>query len=150
MRLLVRVLIVAWVITGLMATRDRIALWGNERALWADAVAQAPGKPRPWVNLGRQYALDGALGLAEDAYRRGMRAADAPGRSLDERVFGYGIGAANVALLRCKAGDVDSAVAVTAAALERRPAPTSLREVHAWLVDQQLPGHGRCLPQSSF
>ena len=146
LRLCVRVLILTWVAIAAVATRDRAALWPDERGLWADAVAQAPAKPRPWINLGRMYALDGAAGMAEDAYLRGMAAAEAGGRSVDEHVFGYGLGAANVALLRCRAGDRDGALTLAREAVKRRPAATALTEVHTWLERGTLP----CSSASSF
>ena len=152
MVLIVRGLIVIWATGCLVATHSRIARWGSEPALWADAAAHAPNKPRPWINLGRQYALSGDARAAEAAYRRGMAAADTPGRAPDERIFGYGIGAANVALLRCQDGDREGAVAVTSAALLRKPTATSLHEFHLWLTDSQpVSGRLACSPPvSSF
>lgn len=144
-----RILIVAWVVTAGVATHARIGVWtAGEAAIWASAVAEAPAKPRPWINLGRQYALDGDRPAAESAYRRGMAAADAPGRTPDERIFGYGLGAANVAILTC-AQAFDEAFALVGRALTRRPAPTALLEVQQWLQAQDSSGQ-RCSPVSSF
>ena len=54
----------AWLVT----TVGQVRLWQHERALWSVAVQRAPEKPRPLVNLGTAYALDGADLLAEATY----------------------------------------------------------------------------------
>ena len=138
-RVVIRITIGLWVVASLVATQGRIHLWSNgERGLWADAVAQAPAKPRPWVNLGRQYALDGADQLAEAAYRRAMVAADQPGRSRDEQVFGRGLAEANLALLLAGRGELAAAVALTSAAVARRTVPPSQIAVELWHIHLQL------------
>lgn len=148
-RVVIRLLLCLWMAACVIATRDRVALWAlGERALWADAVAHAPEKPRPWLNLGRQYAMDGQTALAVHAYRMAMTAATAASRAPDERVFGRGTAAVNLALLYCNAGNVEAARAITASALQHRPALRALQEVDEWLTQERAPG--QCLPPSLF
>ena len=134
----VRLLMGLWVALALLATHDRIGLWGDEPALWADAVAKAPEKPRPWINLGQQYALEGADTLAEQAFQRGLAAATATGRAEDERIHGRGIAAANIALLRCKAGDPVGARAVLDRVWTDRPISTDMRRVSTWISEHRI------------
>lgn len=56
-------------------TAARVHVWGDERALWQEAVARAPLKPRPWINLGNQFRLRGSDGLAEYCYRQAIAVA---------------------------------------------------------------------------
>ena len=123
---------VLWVVT----TAARIHVWGDERLLWSEAVAHAPDKPRPWVNLGNQYARLGAPGMATYAYEQAIRSAASPMRSADEQRIGRGIAEANLARLWFEAGDLARAVTLTAAAAERSGLD-SVRAYHAWLVFQQ-------------
>jgi hypothetical protein len=71
-------------------TAARVHVWSSERRLWTEAAQHSPLKPRPWINLAREYALDGqdalAVGLfyhaetlaikgsVEQRYARGNRA----------------------------------------------------------------------------
>lgn len=158
MRVLVRVLIVSWVAASLAATQDRARLWAlGERALWADTVGQYPEKPRPWVNLGRQYALDGDDALAADAYERALAASVQSERSMDEQIFGRGLAAANLAILRCTADhDVEAALAtvtpIMAATIDPNRTqliPTDVRKVYVWL-QQRKATDGCGAPALSF
>lgn len=101
----VSILVVVGVAWAALTTL-RLETWQDERRLWADAVQQAPTLPRPWVNLGRQYQLQGQTALAADAYRTALRLAEA--RS-DRSAWGFA--AANLALLT---HDADLAVAAKA------------------------------------
>ena len=155
MRIVIRLALVLWVAVSVTATWTRAQLWLSERALWTDAAHHAPDKPRPWVNLGKQYALDGAPALAADAYERGLTAAQKPGRSKDEQVFGVGIAAANLAILRCQGGDLEGAQAIVRPLLARandpdrqQPIATAVSEVNRWLEHQR--GAGGCAPVLSY
>lgn len=135
---LLRCAMVAWAVCAVWTTDDRAQLWADEPGLWADAVAQAPAKPRPLMNLAKQYVIDGDVAAADAAYRQAMALASATGRSQDERIHGVGLAATNLALLRCRAGDRLGALAITTAALKHRPVSTTLAEVHSWLELQRL------------
>jgi tetratricopeptide (TPR) repeat protein len=52
------------------ATLRRNAVWESEVALWGDAAGKAPGKFRPWFNLGTALATTGHLPEAALALRR--------------------------------------------------------------------------------
>lgn len=79
-----------------LSTSARASVWSDERRIWQEAVAVSPLKPRPWVNLGRQFALQGADGLAADCFRRAVALSAAPGRPLEERRDGVRIAQANL------------------------------------------------------
>lgn len=70
---IVAVVVLAWV----AITAARVHVYGDERLVWMEAVQQAPLKPRPWINLGRQFALVGADHIAEQYYGRAMSLATA-------------------------------------------------------------------------
>lgn len=156
MRVALRLSIMVWVAVALTATWTRAQAWTNERTLWIDAVAQAPDKPRPMVNLAKQYAVDGALDLAATYYTRALNMAGEPGRSRDEQVYGVGFAAANLAILRCQAGDLRGAYAIVEHFLQRsayadgtlQPIATVLKDVYQWLKQRQ--NTGGCVPVSSF
>lgn len=155
-RVLVRALVVVWVVAALAATWTRAHLWTSEAALWADAARHAPWKPRPWVNLGRAYAINHDNDLAAHAYAEAMQLSMRPGRSKDEQIFGRGIAAANLAILRCQAyGDIEGAWAIVRPLMSRanypdpsQPIAVALREVNLWL--DQRAHTGGCVPVSSY
>ena len=76
-RAVVRIGLLAWVVLAIGTTHARARLWADEPGLWAEATVQAPAKPRPWVNLGQQYALAGEDAKAADAFRRAFVLASA-------------------------------------------------------------------------
>lgn len=123
--------------TGL--TSQRVALWTSERALWANAVAHAPLKPRPWVNLGKQYALEGADRLAADAYETGIRLTQAPLRSREEQIVGRAVGEMNLALLRLETGDVHAALTLASQAAARVPSSPSIQQMALWIAAHRSP-----------
>lgn len=120
---------IAWVLT----TALRAPIWTDERALWADAVAKAPQKPRPYVNLGKQYHLRGAGWLAEGAYREAIRISQAPTRSQDERVIGRALAEANLALVRLADGDLTGARSLIAVAHDRVPWLDEVADLNTWI-----------------
>lgn len=135
---IVRGALIVWALCGAQISHQRAALWGDEAALWADAADQAPAKPRPRLNLGRQYELDGEIASAEDAYRQAMQLAAAPSRSVNERGDTRGIATANLALMRCRAGDRAGALALTGSLFHERPMATALLDLHTWLDQHRL------------
>ena len=86
-------------IVMVLTTAMRVPIWTDEQALWRDAVLKAPLKPRPWVNLGKQYHLRGQADLAEGAYQTAILVARQSERSRDEQTLGRGLAEANLALL---------------------------------------------------
>ncbi len=56
-------LILLWAVLG----AARRATWASEQALWADAVQQAPGKLRPYIQLARLSPKDDALRFLDKA-----------------------------------------------------------------------------------
>lgn len=81
-----------WLILGLLGvtlwstTSQRVRVWTEDRRLWTDAVAKAPHKPRPWVNLGNAFAREGFHPAARAAYQRAQQLARNPQRPRGERV----------------------------------------------------------------
>lgn len=80
-----------------LTTAHRVPAWTSEMALWEAAVATAPQKPRPLVNLGNHYSLEGRFSRAEALYREAIRVASQPERGLDERSTGRALAEANLA-----------------------------------------------------
>lgn len=95
-------LVVVWALGCVWATTARLALWRDEAALWADAVAQAPQKPRPWVNLGGQQIVAGQIPDAIVTLHRAQVLATDPRRDVSERTTAAAFAELNlaVALLR--------------------------------------------------
>ena len=70
-----------WVLLPL-STAGRLQVWqGGALALWTEAVAHSPEKPRPWINYGRALADVGADDLSGDAYRTALDLASQPRRA---------------------------------------------------------------------
>lgn len=82
-----------------MGTHARVRVWSSELAVWTEAARVSPHKPRPFVNLGREYALIGDAERARRAYTHAERLADAPGRSWIERDATHAVVARNLTLL---------------------------------------------------
>lgn len=66
---LASVLLVA---TGVGFSAQRVEVWSDARLLWADATEKAPGKARPWVNLGVAWLHDDPAASAR-ALREALR-----------------------------------------------------------------------------
>lgn len=60
------------VTTGVGFAAQRVAVWSDARRLWADATEKAPGKARPWVNLGVAW-LDHDPAASARALREALR-----------------------------------------------------------------------------
>ena len=56
--------------------------WGSDRALWEQAVAMTPDRPRPHINLGRTYDLEDDYWRAGIAYKTALQEAYDPRRGL--------------------------------------------------------------------
>lgn len=117
----------------LLTTVQRVHVWGDERLLWAEAARLAPEKPRPWVNLGNQYARAEVNDLAAEAYQEAIRLAANPRRGTDEQRIGRAIAEAMLARLWFDAGEVQAAITLTAAAADRSGLD-SVKAFHAWLL----------------
>lgn len=97
-----------------MITAARLQLRHSERAIWQDAVAHSPEKPRPWVNLGRQYALDGATAMAAEAFRAAIVLAEQPDRlRVEGPMRGHHTARLNLALLHAAEGRFADALVLT-------------------------------------
>lgn len=88
-----------------LTVTSQVHRWQSERSVWMAAVQHAPHKPRPWINLGREYALEGNDALAADAYRTAI--AESVGRP--DGHLSIGIAAMNLTLLAMSRGDLASA-----------------------------------------
>lgn len=88
-----------------LTTLVRVHVWGDESRLWREATERSPAKSRGWINLGKQYALQGKPGQAEALYWEGLVRSQDPSRTPDERMFGGAIAEANLALLAWERGD---------------------------------------------
>ncbi len=125
-------LIVGGLLLSLL-TSSRVHVWGDERLLWMEAVRVSPDKPRPWVNLGKQYAIHGELALAVDAFQESIRRAANPARSRDEQVLGRALAEANLAVLRYQQGDRVTALQMVDAIVARHPRLSSVIALQAWM-----------------
>lgn len=126
-----RVLVVVAVGVALaISTASRVHVWTDEQRLWADAAEKAPRKPRPWVNLGKQYQLAGDTTRAKRAYETAIALASDPSRGRDERVAGRAIAEANLALLWSAQG-FNGAKALIASAAARLPYEVSIARASA-------------------
>jgi len=84
---------------ALLTFHHNRTVWTSERALWANAVRWAPDHPRPWINLGRAWLLEGDQALARQAWQEASRVSRLPGRSSYERSFGTVAAETNLAWL---------------------------------------------------
>jgi Flp pilus assembly protein TadD len=59
-----------WAIGLTAATVERHEKWRSNLAIWSDAAAKSPAKPRVWANLGTALARDGQNARAAEAFAR--------------------------------------------------------------------------------
>lgn len=126
------VVAIAWV----AITSQRLEIWQDEAALWADAAYEAPPKPRPWVNLGIAYQHRGDVGMAHGAYLLAVAAAQRPTRTRQEQVVGLALAYANLALLNSQWGDWlerSEAQWEIAHAIDLVPTMPELRAIQTWI-----------------
>lgn len=114
-------------------TSARVQDWTDERRVWQAAVQHAPEKPRPWINLGRQYARDGADRLALEAYQRAIALSADPRRPQEDRRIARAIAEANLALLWHREGWTGEARSLIAIAVDRLPGDPSIAATAAWI-----------------
>lgn len=129
--------VVVAVLWTVITSQERVPLWTNEPALWVDAAAHAPLKPRPWINLGKQYVIDGDEALATEAYETGIRLAQAPGRSREEQIVGRAVGEINLALLQLQTGHVYEAVSLAGQVATRMPQSPTIQRMATWIGAHQ-------------
>jgi hypothetical protein len=72
LRWIVPSLIGIWVIGLTAATVERHERWRSNIALWSDAAAKSPHKPRVWANLGTAYGNRGLNSRAAEAYGKAI------------------------------------------------------------------------------
>lgn len=82
---------------ALLTCQHNGSVWTSERALWANAVRWAPEHPRPWINLGRAWLMEGDAALAKQAWQEASRVSQLPGRSRYEREYGTAAAETNLA-----------------------------------------------------
>lgn len=105
MRLAVRrAVVVAWLVVLAATTSTRLPVWRTDLALWRDAVAAAPEKPRDVLNYGRALELAGDLAGANDAYRRVILLSFDLHRPAYIRRFSLAAAEVNLAHMAMKAG----------------------------------------------
>lgn len=121
-----------------VSTATRVWTFSEEGRLWADAVQQAPEKPRVWANLGRQAALRGDRAQAQFAYERAIRLGEQPGRAFDEQRAVVGVAEANLALLHFYGGETNTARHLIARAVDRLPGDPAIQAVSAWITRDLL------------
>lgn len=105
-----------------LTTTARLHVWGDERLLWTEAVSHSPLKPRPLMNLGREYVLHGADRLAVLAYQRAVGLTEGTEREAVEgpmRVRHQAL--LNLALAMAQGGDYQEALRLTAEIQPRDP-----------------------------
>ena len=110
----------------------RATVWEDERDLWHAAVQHSPTKPRPWINLGNQYARQHMDGPAEDAFLWASHLTQQPGRSREEQYLGWAVADTNVALMLLRRGDLAQARQVVGVVVAFTPFHTPKR-VLAWI-----------------
>ncbi len=111
-----------WLLSLSAATSIRARVWQSDRALWADAAAKAPQKPRPVLNDGRAHELSGDPAYAETAYRKAIGLSFDGRRSAYVRRFTQAAGEVNLAHLRMARGEMASAMQILDQVLEEWPA----------------------------
>lgn len=118
----------------LILTSQRVFLWTNDAALWADAVQRAPEKPRPWLHYGAAIVHTDAI-RAASAFQRARALAERPTRSADERQVDLASAEINLALLARRAGRLQETKELMTAARLRAPHSSAIEARYAWLLD---------------
>lgn len=132
-------LVVVGMLVLVLTTTARVSLWrAGERAIWLEAAQRSPAKPRPWLNLGRAWHLDGHLEQAANAYRAAAEVAAAPGRSPDERRIGLAYAEHNLTSLLIEQHRWAEARTMITALRIRHP-----RFQAAALLERAIPPEGR-------
>ena len=93
-------------------TAARVTVWQSDMTLWSDAVWHTPLKPRPVMNLGRAYELQGDDAMAETLYRKVIWLTFDERRSEYVRKFSQAAAETNLAHLHMKAGRMAQAMKI--------------------------------------
>ena len=136
--------VIGWVLLAVLglslATFARAHIWQNELALWADATAQAPAKPRPFINLGLalEQAKDwnGALRAHQTAYALAFQ----PRLSQYQQRFSQVASETNIARILAQTGHEVEAERMLKDIVRRHPAFSYVR----WNYGVLLARTGRC------
>lgn len=76
-----------WLLALSATSYVRAQVWQGELALWTDAVAKSPQKPRPWINLGLAREQAGDLIGAFQAQQTAFSLAFQPRLTTYQQVF---------------------------------------------------------------
>lgn len=127
------------IVVALCATsRERNKAWQSEIALWSDAAAKSPLKPRPHTSLAKAYAEAGMHEEAEAEYKRAI-ALD-PAHNVDVRPEAM----YNLAILYRETGRVAEAEGMYVEMLRLYPgAQASLRAMALYNLGNLYLGDGR-------
>lgn len=115
-------------------TVSRVAVWGDERALWVSAVQHAPTKPRVWVNVGRMHARHSHPVNAAAAYQHAIDLSAEQGRPEAERRHAAVFARINLALLLEAQGQHPLAVLYARHALAAAPNDLGIQGAAAWIL----------------
>jgi tetratricopeptide (TPR) repeat protein len=99
-----RVVVAVWLVGLSQVTEARLRVWQSDRALWADARAKAPAKPRAVMNYGRALELSGDSAGAEALYRTVIGLSFDQQRSAYVQRFSRAAAETNIAHLYMKRG----------------------------------------------
>lgn len=116
-----------------LLTTGRVAIYHDEPRLWAEAVQRAPEKPRPLINLGRQYAIEGDAVRAEQAFARAAVLATRPTRGRDDQRYAWGFALTNLSVLWAQQGRRNEAITLSATVLQRYPESPATGRVIQWI-----------------
>lgn len=117
-------------------TRARVWVWHDERTIWADALSQAPNKPRPLLNLGRMLERDGDYQGARTLYYRALAASFRPEHSEYTRRFAKSAAQSNLAHLLVMQQEYDQAAVLLDDVIAEWPrfAPAHYNRAVVWFV----------------
>src|SRR3990167_6415708 len=104
------ILVVGLLLVWAVLTADRVTVWTSDLTLWADAVAQAPRRPRPWVNYGVALSAAGETDRAIAAYQRARILATDPQRGRYRNLSDQTIATNNLPALLAQQGQGLTAV----------------------------------------
>lgn len=106
-----RLILAGLVLSGLALLSARhIPIWSSPGTLWTKVVLEAPGDPRPLINLAAVHITEGRLTLARYELRRAARQARAHPAAI--RVISNDLIQANLGALYIRQGRFDRACAV--------------------------------------
>lgn len=107
-----RVLLGGWLVILAGVTSQQVRVWESEQSLWTQAVAWAPLKPRPHLNLGRAFDVSGGTERAEREYLLTTSLAMNPRREPRMQLFARVAAETNLAHLRMQRGQWATAMRI--------------------------------------